>query len=49
MVVKKRAGLLLSGTVLASIFAAAPALAQDAQNEEMQRTPISWPARPGAC
>jgi hypothetical protein len=37
LIVKKRAGLLLSGTVLASIFAAAPALAQDAQNEEMQR------------
>ena len=37
MVVKQRAGLLLSGTVLASIFVAAPALAQDAQTDQMQR------------
>jgi len=35
--VKQRAGLLLSGTVLASIFVAAPALAQDAQTDQMQR------------
>jgi hypothetical protein len=37
VVVKQRAGLLLSGTVLASIMAAAPAFAQDAQTDEMQR------------
>src|SRR6185437_8984614 len=37
LVVKQRAGLLLSGTVLASIFVAAPALAQDAQTDQMQR------------
>jgi len=37
MVVKKRAGLLLSGTVLASIFVAAPAFAEDAQTDQMQR------------
>ena len=37
MVVKKRAGLLLSGTVLASIFVAAPAFAEDAQTDRMQR------------
>jgi hypothetical protein len=37
LIVKQRAGLLLSGTVLASIFATVPAFAQDARNEEMQR------------
>ena len=37
MVVKQRAGLLLSGTVLASIFVTAPAFAQDAQTDQMQR------------
>ena len=37
MVVKQRAGLLLSGTVLASMFVAAPALAQDAQTDQLQR------------
>jgi hypothetical protein len=37
MVVKRRAGMLLSGTVLASIIAAAPALAQDAQTDQLQR------------
>jgi hypothetical protein len=36
MVVKRRAGMLLSGTVLASIIAAAPALAQDAQTDQLQ-------------
>jgi hypothetical protein len=37
MVVKRRAGMLLSGTVLASIIAAAPSLAQDAQTDQLQR------------
>ena len=37
MVVRRRAGMLLSGTVLASIIAAAPALAQDAQTDQLQR------------
>ena len=37
MVFKRRAGLLLSGTILASIFVAAPALAQDAQTDQLQR------------
>jgi outer membrane murein-binding lipoprotein Lpp len=37
MVFKRRAGMLLSGTILASIFVAAPALAQDAQTDQMQR------------
>ena len=37
MVFKRRAGLLLSGTVLASIFVAAPAFAQDAQTDQLQR------------
>src|SRR6478752_1082803 len=37
MVVKQRAGLLLSGTVLASIFVTAPAFAQDAQTDQLQR------------
>jgi len=34
---KPHLSLLLSGTVLASIFVAAPALAQDAQTDQMQR------------
>jgi outer membrane murein-binding lipoprotein Lpp len=37
MVFKRRAGLLLSGTILASIFVAAQALAQDAQTDQLQR------------
>jgi TolA-binding protein len=37
VIVKRYAGLLWFGTVLASIFAAAPALAQDAQTDQMQR------------
>ena len=37
MVVKQRTGLLLSGTVLASIFVTAPAFAQDAQTDQLQR------------
>ena len=37
MVFKRPAGLLLSGTILASIFVAAPALAQDAQTDQLQR------------
>ena len=37
MICKRRAGLLLSGTVLASIFVTAPAFAQDAQTDQMQR------------
>ena len=37
LVVKQRAGLLLSGTVLASVFVTAPAFAQDAQTDQMQR------------
>jgi len=37
MIFKRRAGLLLSGTILASIFVAAPALAQDAQTDQLQR------------
>src|SRR4249920_1404907 len=37
MVVKQRAGLLLSGTVLASILVTAPAFAQDAQTDQIQR------------
>ena len=37
MVFKRRAGLLLSGTVLASIFVTAPSFAQDAQTDQMQR------------
>ena len=37
MVFKRRAWLLLSGTVLASIFVAAPAFAEDAQTDQLQR------------
>jgi len=37
MVVKQRAGLLLSGSVVASVFVTAPAFAQDAQTDQMQR------------
>jgi hypothetical protein len=37
VVVKQRAGLLMSGTVLVSIVAAAPAFAQDAQTDQLQR------------
>jgi outer membrane murein-binding lipoprotein Lpp len=37
MIFKRRAGLLLSGTVLASVFVTAPAFAQDAQTDQMQR------------
>ena len=37
MVFKRRGGLLLSGTVLASIFATAPSFAQDAQTDQLQR------------
>jgi outer membrane murein-binding lipoprotein Lpp len=37
MIFKQRAGLLLSGTVLASIFVAVPALAQDARTDQLQR------------
>jgi hypothetical protein len=38
MICKRRAGLLLSGTILgASILVAAPALAQDAQTDQLQR------------
>jgi hypothetical protein len=34
---KRHTGLLLSSTVLAAIFVAAPALAQDAQTDQLQR------------
>jgi hypothetical protein len=37
MICKRRAGLLLSGTVLASIFVTAPAFAQDAQTDQLQQ------------
>ena len=37
LVVKQRTGLLLSGAVLASIVVTAPAFAQDAQTDQMQR------------
>jgi len=37
MVFKRRDGLLLSGTVLASIFATAPSFAEDAQTDQLQR------------
>ncbi len=37
MISKRTAGLMLSGAALASIFAVAPALAQDAQTDQLQR------------
>jgi hypothetical protein len=37
VIVKRNVGLLLSGTVLVSIFVTAPALAQDAQTDQLQR------------